>query len=80
MSKVLKSQGKMGDGQLIENQPAGSARPVRGRSGASTPTPLPGPAGRRAARDPRGGLARAFPLPPAERTCSGFQKARGAGV
>lgn len=76
MSNVLKSQGKMGVGQLIENQPAGSAR----RRAASNPTPLSGLPVAGARRDPRGGLARAFPLPPAERTYGGFHKAQGAGV
>lgn len=77
MGKCMKSQGKSCIGQLIENQPAS---PCPGPARASTPTPLALRASARAARDPRGGLARAFPLPPSERPYGVSEVATGAGA
>lgn len=77
MSKALKLQGKMGGDQLIENQPARRAAAL---GAASTPTPLAFPARVPAARDPRGGIARAFPLPLSERPYGVSESATGAGV
>lgn len=54
MNNTLKSQGKAGIGQLIENQLVGAR---------STPTPLDLAGRFRPARDPRGGLAAPVSLP-----------------
>ncbi len=62
MSNALKLQGKIGIGQLIENQLPGvrSPRPAPAR-------PLPGPALAAAAATPRGGLGASISLPLAQR-------------
>ena len=70
MTNVLKSQGKIGIRQLIENQlrRAAAAASVALALAGSTPAPLPGPARWGAWRDPRGGVRAPVCLPLPVRT------------
>lgn len=65
MSNVLKSQGKYGPGQMIENHQGAMARGMVARPGAASPRPTPPftrPAGARRATP--GGASRRVTLPP----------------
>lgn len=70
MTNVLKSQGKIGVLQLIENQlrRASAAVVVALALAGSTPAPLPGPARSGGPRDPRGGVRAPVCLPLPVRT------------